>query len=209
MIGSRRDYSGLCPVKDYFMSGDEPQVSDTTEFVRQSTRPCYFILLKRAATHCRIIRQPGSAAAISASGTKHSRAAKSVEGVCNRGSIEEKIVSSEKERCVEMPLWFCILHIPIRPAPAMFLFYATRKRSKFQQQLLQYWENNVLRKLYYFLNGYLWVCTSSTDHHYLPHFSNQNDYIYVSSTECPTFSEMKYQPLSLFLSTRRISEIPG
>jgi len=65
MIGSRRDYSGLCPVKDYFISSDEPQVSDTTEFVSQSTRPCYFILLKRAATHCRIIRQPDSVASIS------------------------------------------------------------------------------------------------------------------------------------------------
>jgi hypothetical protein len=65
----QKDYSGLCPVKDYFISGDKPQGSDTTEFVSQSTRHCYFILLKRAATRCRIIRQPDSAAAISASVT--------------------------------------------------------------------------------------------------------------------------------------------
>ena len=73
MIGSRRDYSGLCPVKDYFISGDEPRGSDITEFVSQSTRPCHFILLKRAATDCRIIHQPDSEAAISASVTVYGK----------------------------------------------------------------------------------------------------------------------------------------
>jgi len=67
------DYSGLCPVKDCFISGDEPQGSDTTKSVIRSTRPCYFILLKRAATGFRIIRQPDSAAAISASVTVYGK----------------------------------------------------------------------------------------------------------------------------------------
>jgi hypothetical protein len=73
MIGSRRDYSVLCPVKDYFISGDELKGSRTTEFVSRSTPLATSYYSNGQPRAERIIRQPDNAAAILASVTVHGK----------------------------------------------------------------------------------------------------------------------------------------
>jgi len=109
---------------------------------------------------------------------KHSRAAKLAEGRggggCNGGSIEGKNRTQWKgTMCWDAPMSLYTAHSdPSRYGDAFILRH--QKEVEIPATAFTIQGKKVWRKLY-FLNGYLWVCTSTRDHHFLSHFSNHKD----------------------------------